>query len=108
MSFKPFQTGSLVTFEARWDPAVQETFKVYDLTTHVLVDQTESLRLSWFATAGQLEHERTGRTADEVGTAFTRNLWRAPSTPGLVHVWMVLRDSRGGVDFASAEIEVSQ
>ena len=48
------------------DAAAQETFKVYDLTTHVLVEQTESLRLSWFATAGEFEHERTGRTADEV------------------------------------------
>jgi hypothetical protein len=44
--------GQLIKFEARWDAAVQETFKVYDLTTHLLADQTESLRLSWFATAG--------------------------------------------------------
>jgi hypothetical protein len=88
--------GTLVSFEARWDADIQETFKVYDLTTHVLVDQTESLRLSWFATGGVFEHERTGRSADEVGMTFTRNLWRAPTTPGPIHVWMVLRDSRGG------------
>lgn len=99
--------GGLLVFEARWDAAIQETFKVYDLTSHVLVDQTESLRLSWFATGGEFEHERTGRTAAEAASPFTRNLWRAPTTPGPVHVWMVLRDSRGGVDFASAELEVT-
>jgi hypothetical protein len=99
--------GQLITFEARWEPAVQETFEVYDLTTHLLAEQTESLRLSWFATAGEFEHERTGRTADEAGTAFTRNTWRAPAVAGRVHVFLVLRDSRGGVDFATAELEVT-
>jgi hypothetical protein len=100
-------TGGLITFEARWDAGIQETFEVYDLTSHVLVEQTESLRLSWFATGGAFEHERTGRTADETATPFTRNVWLAPTTPGPVHLWMVLRDSRGGVDFASAELDVT-
>jgi hypothetical protein len=99
--------GQLITFEARWDAAVQETFKVYDLTTHLLADQTESLRLSWFATAGEFEHERTGRTAAETDTPFSRNIWRAPAAPGLVHLFVVLRDSRSGVDFATAQVEVT-
>ena len=99
--------GELVALEARWDAAAQETFMVYDLTTHLLADQTESLRLSWFATAGELEHERTGRAADETDTPFSRNSWRAPAVPGLVHLFVVLRDSRGGVDFATAQLEVT-
>jgi hypothetical protein len=103
----PVTPGELITFEARWDAAVQETFKVYDLTTHSLTDQAESLRLSWFATAGELEHERTGRAADEVGMPFSRNSWRAPAVTGPVHVFVVLRDSRGGVDFAVAELDVT-
>jgi hypothetical protein len=98
--------GQLVTFEASWDGAIQETFKVYDLTTQELVDQTESLRLSWFATGGEFEHDRTGVTGEESDTT-TRNLWRVPTTPGTVHIWVVLRDSRGGVDFASAAVEVT-
>ena len=28
-------------------------------------------------------------------------------TPGPVYFWMVLRDDRGGIDFAAAEIDVT-
>ena len=35
------------------------------------------------------------------------NVWVAPSAAGPVHLWLVLRDSRGGVDFAEYELDVS-
>jgi hypothetical protein len=98
--------GQPVTLEASWDAASRETFPVYDLLTHQLVTQSESLRLSWFATAGVFQHDRTGRGETESET-FTDDVWTAPTTAGPVHLWFVLRDSRGGVDYAEAEIDVT-
>jgi len=97
--------GQAVTLQADWIDGTAESFLVYDITSHTLVTQREALRLSWFATGGVFEHDRSGRGDAETET-FTRNLWTAPPTPGLVHVWLVLRDSRGGVDFAEAQIDV--
>lgn len=98
--------GQKLTLQADWSPASQETFLVWDVVSLSLVMQTESLRLSWFATAGQFEHDATGRSATETET-FTENTWTAPTTAGPVHLWIALRDNRGGIDFAEAEIEVT-
>jgi hypothetical protein len=98
--------GQAIALEATWDPSSQESFTVYDLVSHQLVMQTESLRLSWFATAGAFQHDRTGRSSAETD-AFTDNVWTAPTVAGPVHFWFVLRDSRGGVDFGEAEIDVT-
>src|SRR4029077_3200342 len=99
--------GQVVTLEASWTDADQEDFLVYDVATHVLVTQTESLRLAWFTTGGELRFDATGRTDAERGTNSTRNAWTAPATAGPIHLWMVLRDNRGGIDFAEAEIDVT-
>jgi len=95
-----------VTLQADWSPASQETFLVWDVISLSLVMQTESLRLSWFATGGTFGHDATGRSATETET-FTQNSWTAPPTAGPVHFWIVLRDNRGGLDFAEAEIDVT-
>jgi hypothetical protein len=57
-------------------------------------------------TGGELAFDATGRTSTETD-AFTRNVWTAPTTAGPVHLWVVIRDSRGGLDFAEAEIDVT-
>jgi len=98
--------GQEVTLEADWADGTAEEFIVYDIPTHTLETQHEALRLSWFATGGVFEHDRSGRTDQEFDVTSTQNLWKAPTTPGPVHLWFVLRDSRGGVDFAEAEIDV--
>jgi hypothetical protein len=98
--------GQIVTLEASWDPSSRETFPVYDLVSHQLVMQAESLRLSWFTSGGELQHDRTGRSDTETDS-FTDNVWTAPTVAGPVHFWFVLRDSRGGVDFGEAEIDVT-
>jgi len=100
--------GQFITLQVTWADDTAESFLVYDITSHALVTQREAMRLSWFTAGGVLEHDRTGRSEIEVETEnFTQNLWTAPTTPGLVHLWFVLRDSRGGVDFAEAQIDVT-
>jgi len=71
-----------------------------------LVPHRESMRVSWFASAGSFEHEVTGRDEGDLATT-TDNSWSAPATAGPVHLWIVLRDSRGGVDFAAYELQVA-
>lgn len=131
---------------ARWSDASAECFPVFDLARSVLVDHTEALRVSWFATAGRLLHDRTGVAAPEdcspsaadpcscpcrcrkdasggapattcacAGTdPSSANVWTALDERGnpvpagtAVHLWAVLRDSRGGVDFAGYQFTLS-
>jgi hypothetical protein len=97
--------GQLVTFEASWDAAVAETFPVYDIRSVTLVAHREALRVAWFTTGGAFDHDVTGR-AEEDPALSTANGWLAPTTPGTVHFWLVLRDSRGGIDFAEFVLTV--
>jgi hypothetical protein len=97
--------GSTVNLEAAWTEATPETYPVFNLVTAALDMHRESLSVSWFATGGSFVHDRTGRGETEPELA-TDNTWTAPETPGLVHLWVLLRDARGGVDFAEAAIRV--
>jgi hypothetical protein len=97
-----------VALQATFAPASAETYAAFNPDTQVLVDRRESLSLAWFASAGEFEHDRTGRAETDVETT-SDNTWTAPSAgePMLVHLWLVLRDSRGGVDFASYQVTVT-
>ena len=98
--------GQKVTLQADFSAESAETFLYWNVLTLTLDLQRESLRLSWFATGGAFEHDATGRSPTETET-FTQNIWTAPTTPGPVYFWAVLRDDRGGIDFAAAEIDVA-
>ncbi len=98
--------GQTVTLQADFTPDSAETFLLWNVLTLTLDMQRESLRLSWFATGGAFEHDATGRGETET-EAFTQNVWTAPTTPGPVYFWTVLRDDRGGVDFGATEIDVT-
>jgi hypothetical protein len=98
-------SGASVVIEAALMPGSAETFAYYDATTETVVDQQESLHMSWFVTGGTFEHDRTGVAAGDSSTS-TNNRWTAPSLPGTVNLWLVLRDSRGGVASKSYAITV--
>ena len=88
-----------------WPETSAETYAYYDPTTALVADRHETMRVSWFTSAGAFEHDRTGRTSGERET-FTENAWNAPSTTGQVELYVVLRDDRGGVAFAHRTIAV--
>jgi hypothetical protein len=73
-----------------------------------ILSQREAVSVAWFTTAGVLSHDRSGRAADEPD-AFAQNTWTAPvvSNDTEAHLWTVLRDSRGGVAFASFVVRVT-
>lgn len=85
-----------------------EVFPVYDPASQTLVDQQESLRYFWYSPQGEFEHDRTGIDSGAEDGGST-NLWTAPivAQPTTVPLWIVLRDSRGGTDFLSAQVTVT-
>jgi len=97
--------GAVVTVEATFVDGSAEVFPVYDSQSEVLVDQQESLHVSWFVTGGTFQHDRTGVAAGEAAVS-TRNQWTVPAQPGDYYLWLVLRDSRGGTDYKSYTIHV--
>jgi hypothetical protein len=98
--------GAAIDFNVGWPADAVESFPVFDVNAAALITHRESMRVSWFASAGSFVHDVTGRDESDDATA-TDNVWTAPSTPGAVHLWIVLRDSRGGVDFAAYELAVT-
>jgi hypothetical protein len=99
--------GESVVFQATFADGSAETFPVLNSTGDALVDQTEDLYMSWFATSGSFDHDRTGVAGTETATS-TSNTWKAPETAMPVYLWLVLRDSRGGTAFKSYSIQVTQ
>jgi hypothetical protein len=83
-----------------------ETYAYNDLVNHAIVDRRESMRVSWYATGGSFDEDRTGRAEEEAAITYTENGWNAPGQPGTVFLWVVLRDSRGGETWKSYRIEV--
>ena len=63
------------------------------------------MRVSWFATSGAFHDDRTGRAEDDRATTAD-DTWTAPSTPGDLVMWVVLRDSRGGTAWKSFKLTV--
>jgi plastocyanin len=99
--------GDTVDFVATFAAGSAESFPVLASSGDALVSQTESLHMSWFATAGSFTHDRTGVASDETSTSTT-NSWKAPLEAMDVYLWLVLRDSRGGTAFKSYQLHVGQ
>jgi hypothetical protein len=99
--------GAGFDLELAWSDDSPESFPVWNPTTQAIDTHREAMSVSWYATDGSFEHDRTGRGETEMDLS-TRNRWTAPpvATATLVHVWIVLRDSRGGIDFAESLVEV--
>lgn len=97
--------GQTIEFSVGWLPSSVESFPVFDVAAAALVTQKETMRVSWFSASGAFTHEVTG-TSDGDNATVTGNSWIAPATPGPAQLWVVLRDSRGGVDFASYALTV--
>jgi hypothetical protein len=76
-----------------------ERYLNYDLASQSLEDSREGIGVSWFATGGSFGLDRTGIDGSDT-TTTSDNGWTAPSQAGPVHLWVVLRDDRGGVGWA--------
>jgi hypothetical protein len=92
--------GARVVLRASWRPEDAETYALFDVQNQVIVTRRESLRVSWFTTAGSYAQDRSGRNEGEP-ESFTENTWTAPDEARVSHLSFVLRDARGGMDFTT-------
>jgi hypothetical protein len=95
LAFDHAESGARVTLQVRYSEP--ESYLWFDPVTRTLVERRETMRISWYATAGVFENERT---------ADGRNAWTAPGDARDVMVWVVVRDDRGGVAFGSYRLQV--
>ena len=84
-----------------------ERYVNLDPTTGNVVYQREGIQVSWYATAGTFESDSTGRAGTDDATT-NDDAWTAPSTPGPVHLWVVLHDDRHGVGWAGYALNVTK
>ena len=108
--------GDKVQFKASW-PACSsqpgdapcegsEAYLNYDTVTQSLVNRHESIRVSWYATGGSFDHDRTGQSEAEADISSTANSWIAPDAAAKVRFWLVIRDDRRGVSWVQFDLEV--
>jgi hypothetical protein len=94
--------GARVDLTASWPAGAVETYAYYDAASDTIGSKRESMSIAWYASSGRMDRESTGRAEDDPTTSSS-NTWTAPMVAGTAQLWVVLRDSRGGVDFASNE-----
>jgi hypothetical protein len=105
--------GESLSLEVAWPacPSVPaacggaETYISVDPTSKQIATGRESMVASWYATAGTFDRDRVGRDGTDTATTVD-NGWTAPTSPGPVHLWVVLRDARGGVGWGSYTLMV--
>ncbi|HEY3817928.1 MAG TPA: hypothetical protein VGL81_12190 [Polyangiaceae bacterium] len=81
-----------------------ERYVSFDLSSQSLVDAREGIHVSWFATGGSFALDRTGVDGTDPATT-SDNTWQAPGAAGTVHLWVVLRDDRGGIGWGAYTLQ---
>ncbi|CAN5462778.1 hypothetical protein BH11MYX1_BH11MYX1_54410 [soil metagenome] len=94
-----------VTLRTGWPASAVESFLYFDPSAMQLVTRHEAMRVSWFATSGELAVDASAVTEDDPALTVSTT-WRAPQVPGPAWIWLVLRDSRGGIATATFPITV--
>jgi hypothetical protein len=87
--------NTAVTLVASWPSTAVESFFYFDPDTQRLVTRREAMRLSWFATGGTLAVDASA-VAETDDTTSVTTTWHTPAA-GPATLWIVLRDSRGGL-----------
>jgi len=84
-----------VTLTASWPADAAETYLYYDPLSQTLVTRREAMRLSWFATGGTLAVDASAVAEIDTSTSVSTT-WHTPAA-GTAYLWLILRDSRGGI-----------
>jgi len=101
------ENATLCADDCRTEPVVgctgAETYLLADPVSKTVVEQREDIEVSWYATAGTFDLSTTDN--DDVVTSST-NRWVAPTEPGQVKLWFVVRDSRRGTTWKNLTVNV--
>ncbi|HXU70371.1 MAG TPA: hypothetical protein VN947_13635 [Polyangia bacterium] len=75
----------------------QETYQVYDGNPATTMPRsvTETVKVSWFATAGHFTNDVTGVDKPDTALVLDKHL---PASGSTIDLWAVARDERGGSD----------
>ncbi len=95
-----------VVFTSSWPDSSAETFAYFDPASQSVTTQREAMQVVWYSTVGAFDTESTGRASDDLATS-SDDTWTAPALPAAGQIFVVLRDSRGGVAFATVEVDVT-
>jgi len=93
-----------VTLSVGWPADAVESYLYYDQTSQTLITRREAMRVSWFATAGALAVDASAVGEDDAASSVSTT-WHTPAA-GPAYLWVVLRDSRGGLATASYAVTV--
>jgi hypothetical protein len=93
-----------VTLSVGWPAHAVESFLYYDQASQTLTTRREAMRVSWFATAGALAVDASA-VAETDSTTTVSTTWHTPAA-GPAYLWLVLRDSRGGLATATYPLTV--
>lgn len=93
-----------VVLTASWPAAAAEHYLAYDPLSQTLTDRREAMRLSWFATGGALAVDASAVAEADPATQVSTT-WRTPAA-GPATLWLVLRDSRGGIASVTAAVTI--
>ncbi|MBX3154931.1 MAG: hypothetical protein KF773_02940 [Deltaproteobacteria bacterium] len=97
--------GADVELSVTWGETDAEAYLYFDTLARELVVRREAMRVSWFATGGEIDVDATAvAEGDDRRTVSTT--WRAPAAPGPATLWFVLRDSRGGIATSAIDVAV--
>ncbi len=94
-----------VTLAVDWPAASVESYLYFDPDSQALITRREAMRVSWFATGGELAVDATAVGEDDPATTAATT-WHTPATPGPAWLWIVLRDSRGGIATTAISVDV--
>jgi hypothetical protein len=100
--------GATIELHAAWPAGAAEPYVSYDPASVSLVDRSESLRVSFYATAGRFGTDTAG-IAEGDPSLSVDDTWTAPGPrgpSGPVTLWTVFRDSRGGATIARYSITI--
>lgn len=98
--------GATVTLTASWPASAVESYLYFDPQGQRLVTRRESMRLSWFATGGELAVDASAVGEADTATSVSTT-WHAPDAPGTAWLWLVLRDSRGGTATQAVQVTLT-
>lgn len=93
-----------VLLTASWPVGAVETYLYYEPLSQTLVTRREAMRLSWFATGGTLDVDASAVSETDTATSVSTT-WHTPGA-GTAILWLVLRDSRGGIASQAVRVDV--
>ena len=102
---QPGQSLRLRAVVSSADHQHYQRFNTNSVTGRISIsDHDEDMAFSWFTTAGQI----SSTTSEQSGNADARYQVSPDTPPGPAFVWVVVRDQRGGVDWARIDFDVRE